>query len=350
MTDDAIPHQSSHPAGAGAVAPLAVLSLSAAVDSQPEFDEQAALISAASAEDSSVEEIALLRLLVFRRSHPDATVRTRLERFDDGQVVVRATITLRSGAISSAHAVAEGGVAGIERAEHRALGRALEFLGEAVLVNVTTADDEEIDDNESDVVNVPKDIAPTGVALDRDVWDDDDEDDIPEIVPPHPTPDSDPDLEMDAFEDEEPQPVREIPPPRFSAAPPRERPNSREQITRQSRDFPTAPNEETEPVDTELAPPPAVVDAVRRANLRRHGAGPAERGRPEPPQTTPHSQDADDAEGDPPLENYSWTAFWKVARLQGLDKMKVEQIIGEPILGLTPLQVREKLRATGHDL
>lgn len=356
MTDDAIANPSptphSHPQ------PLAVLSLSAPTNAQPEFDEHAALINAASAEDGSVEEVILLRLLVFRRAHPDAIVATRLERFDDGEVVVRAKITLGSGAGASAHAVTEGGVAGIERAEHRALGRALEFLGEAVLVNVTTQDD--ASDGETDAPPAVSPVsaeAPIGVGLDLDIWDD-------EFQSDEGVPSLEPESEPESFEDgeeaeaePEPQPLREIPPPRFSSSPPRERPNSRYREPQQHHE----PQEPQVEDGQDVAPPPAVVDAVRRANLRRQGVSQGER---EPSASTHDFSESatseststststgqDGGQEDAPLENYSWTAFWRVARPQGLDKIKVEQIIGEPITPLTPLQVREKLKAAGYDL
>lgn len=332
MTDDAIAQSSP--------ASLAVLSLSAPGDSQPDFDENAALINAASAEDSSFDEVVLLRLLVFRRSHPNAIVRTHLERFDDGQVVVQAEIILASGAATSAHAIAEGGVAGIEQAEHRALGRALEFLGEAILVSVTTQDDapDVPQDDRHTKASLAHIDTPADVTLDLDAWDDDDT-----FVGDDATPSRE--------ADPEPEPLREIPPPRFSSTPPRERPNSRDRDLRPHRETQESPPDE----EQDPAPPPAVVDAVRRANLRRHGVGHGERSQVEP---APDFQEPapiassypESGQDDAPLENYSWTAFWRVARPQGLDKIKVEQIIGEPITPLTPLQVREKLKAAGYDL
>ena len=321
---------------------LGLLSLSTPSEAQPEFDPATALVAAATAEDGSVEEIVLLRLLVLRRAHPDAIVRTHLERVEDDQVVLRAEVTLPTGASASAYATAGGGVASIERTEHRALGRALDALGEAVLVDVSRKGDESLApapealgrDDTSDAITLPD--------LD-DTWDDDEE---PAFDAPAPT-----------FSEQEPAVERDLPPSRFSPPPPRGRATSRPEPEPEPESPPARPAATT-------PPPPAVVDAVRRANLRRHGAAPqadrtpVESDAPEeidattasPSFPSRHLDDVTAEPDEPPLENYSWTAFWRVARPLGLDKMKVEQIIGSPITSLTPLQVRERLQAEGVDI
>lgn len=64
---------------------------------------------------------------------------------------------------------------------------------------------------------------------------------------------------------------------------------------------------------------------------------------PAPIETVAPQPTAD--EGDPPLEDYSWTAFWKWARKAGYqDKATVEELIGESITSLSPAQVRDALR------
>ncbi|MGN6483890.1 MAG: hypothetical protein ACTHMX_05750 [Thermomicrobiales bacterium] len=323
---------------------LGVLSLSTPSEAQPEFDPATALVAAATAEDGSVEEIVLLRLLVLRRAHPDAIVRTHLERVEDDQVVLRAEVTLSTGASASAYATAGGGVASIERTEHRALGRALDALGEAVLVDISRKGDESLApapeavgrDDSSDAIILPD--------LDDDTWEDEEE---PAFDPPTAT--SSPHAP-------EPEPERDLPPSRFSPPPPPGRATPRPEP-----DYPESPP--SRPAGT-TPPPPAVVDAVRRANLRRHGTAPQadrtpiESDAPEeidattasPSSPSRHLDDVTTEPDEPPLENYSWTAFWRVARPLGLDKMKVEQIIGTPITSLTPLQVRERLQAEGVDI
>ncbi|MGC4190995.1 MAG: hypothetical protein QM589_07510 [Thermomicrobiales bacterium] len=355
MTDAPITNRRNQPPVAGgpdeapATDSLGVLSLSSASTEQPEFDPGNALIAAATAEDGSVEEVVLLRLLVLRRAHPDAAVRTHLERVEGEQVVVRAEVTLSTGASASAYATADGGVASIERTEYRAIGRALDALGEAVLVDIAHKDNNSAAQQPANAVAEDE---PETVLPDLDDWADDE---------PYPDTLAGEDDEPEAGTGQEP-PEREIPPARFSSS---------------SQHRSTATRSEPAP-DRTTAPPPAVVDAVRRANLRRHAAGQPERQparesfeteaptdtgatiapragspRQSPPVSTPTAMRGasdDEAADEPPLENYSWTAFWRVARPLGLDKMKVEEIIGGPITPLTPLQVREKLRAAGIDI
>jgi hypothetical protein len=48
---------------------------------------------------------------------------------------------------------------------------------------------------------------------------------------------------------------------------------------------------------------------------------------------------------DPPLEDYSWTAFWNWARKLGYqNKVAVEELIGQSITSLSPAQVRNLIR------
>jgi len=336
------PHDASDAPDAPSPAGLVLLSLSSMPEAgspQAAFDPAIALVKAATAEDSSVDEVVLLRLLVLRRAHPDAVVRTRLERVDGDQIVVRASIALATGASATAFATAEGGMAAIESAERRAIGRAMDVLGEAVLLDTTRTNDEPLTPRaEPDIA----DHGQTEGTPEAMVWDDDD-----------------PDAFLPGRDGDEPAPYagreapREIPPSRFSPPPSRTRAGAAPE--RQTvRDEPTP--------TTTTAPPPAVVDAVRRANLRRHAAGQPSRGPGNEPYETDAPADIDattatpaptspvNTADDPPLEHYSWTAFWRVARPLGLDKMKVEKLIGEPITSLTPLQVREKLKAAGVDI
>jgi hypothetical protein len=74
----------------------------------------------------------------------------------------------------------------------------------------------------------------------------------------------------------------------------------------------------------------------------------------EPVHTEPHMPDAPSApvegqngvDAEPPLEDYSWTAFWKWAREHGYqNKAAVEELIEQSITSLSPAQVRNALRA-----
>lgn len=115
-------------------------------------------------------------------------------------------------------------------------------------------------------------------------------------------------------------------------------------------------------------PPPPVVDALRKASVRRQAeverppaavdepAPDAEASRPEPeirpdaaPDTgqKPGAPDAGPTD-EPDMADYTWTHFWTWARANDLStKGQVEQRIGRQIDNLTPRDVRQLLHDNG---
>jgi hypothetical protein len=151
---------------------------------------------------------------------------------------------------------------------------------------------------------------------------------------------------------------------------------------------PERPRPQPEPVmsgsdedDDEVVPPP-VVDALRRAartsqpapqprSIRPVDAGeesgppnqPAPRQQQQPGDVrftvpTPFPQRPvspepgnDDATSDPPLEDYSWTAFWRWAREKGMmRKIDIEQRIGKSVDNMNPAEIRLALSEAGVDI
>ncbi|HET8522128.1 MAG TPA: hypothetical protein VFL82_02780, partial [Thermomicrobiales bacterium] len=54
---------------------------------------------------------------------------------------------------------------------------------------------------------------------------------------------------------------------------------------------------------------------------------------------------ASEAEGEPSLEDYSWTAFWRWARPLGFENRgAIEALIGVPITNMNPAQVRDLIK------
>lgn len=122
------------------------------------------------------------------------------------------------------------------------------------------------------------------------------------------------------------------------------------------------------PVD--LEDPPAVVDALRRAARSqprairaveqsesdeapvRSATGDVRFTVPTPfPQRSQSEDGGSESTDDVPLEDYSWTAFWRWAREKGLmRKVDIEQRIGRSIDELSPAQIRIALQETGIDL
>lgn len=275
-------------------------------------------------------EAALLRIMLLRRDYPDAQIVTELvSRADSGPAIVRATITLPTGATASGHAEASGDTSALEETERRAIGRALDILGHTIII---------AEANGTQEVSTPP-RSPRAVS------------DVPaqaRQVPPA-TSDADrvPDDEEDYFDDEQ----GSDPGPDLEALPP----------TQETSASPAS----SQTPESSTAQPPSVVDAMRRANLRRRPTS----ANPNPPDDAPlpnlpQFHDSQPGQGpaasapsnpaeperEPALEDYSWTAFWRVARPQGFNKVKVEEQIGRSIDGMTPIQVREALAETGITL
>ena len=106
---------------------------------------------------------------------------------------------------------------------------------------------------------------------------------------------------------------------------------------------PAAPEPTRIPVE-QPAPEPAGVPEEPARRPQAESARPATRSAPTPVQTAVSGDD-------PPLEDYSWTAFWNWARGLGYqNKTAVEELIGQSITSLSPAQVRNLLREkTGAD-
>ncbi len=273
-----------------------------------------ALLQAGAAESAGA---ALLRVVLLRRDYPDAQITTELVQREGRGTTVRATITLPTGASASGYADAGNESSTLEETERRAIGRAIDILGHTVIV-----------------------AQPTPALAPR----------APEWQPARPavataTTTSDTETTASRIEpeyDEEPVSSSTQPqPPESIAGQPQSQPQ-----------------------------PPSVVDAMRRANLRRRPQGAAgtqmdedipqedtfrapplvrQSGEPVPP-PPPVSSTVPNEEKEPALEDYSWTAFWRVARPQGFNKVKVEERIGRSIDGMTPIQVREALADAGVTL
>lgn len=255
----------------------------------------------------------MLRLVLLREAYPEAVVGTEVVRADGEAVVIRATIALPSGAagsgIAAAHiADAREWAAAVERTETHAIARALDTLGHvldaATPVRATTRPQAP---TFPVAAPAPDHEGEAGAATAFD----------PEAEPepePEPEPAYGPEA---AMADQE----QVAPPPPVTSAPP-------------------VPAAET----------PPVIDALRRANRRGATAATAP-AQPAPARATASGPRApvhpDDDEV--PLEDYSWTAFWTRARELGLDRPTVEQRIGRPIHGLTPLQLRQALEQHGFD-
>lgn len=276
------------------------------------FDAEHALQALLQAGAAGSAEAALLRVVLLRRDYPDAQITTELVQREGRGTTVRAAITLPTGASASGYADAGNESSTLEETERRAIGRALDILGHTVIVAQPTPTLE------------PRAPAQQAARPAVATTTSDTESTASHIDPEY---------------DEEPNSSS------TQSQPP-------ESVAGQSQ-------------------PPSVVDAMRRANLRRRPQGAAgtpldedipqedtfrapppvrQGGEPVPPPPPPVSTTVANEEKEPALEDYSWTAFWRVARPQGFNKVKVEERIGRSIDGMTPIQVREALAETGITL
>lgn len=97
---------------------------------------------------------------------------------------------------------------------------------------------------------------------------------------------------------------------------------------------PLGPEPAAEPPPTQSPPSPPQVVSVRTEQAQ----APA----PVRPEATPASTAATD---DPPLEDYSWTAFWNWARGHGYaNRADLEQKLSVSINGMSPADVRVLIR------
>jgi hypothetical protein len=95
---------------------------------------------------------------------------------------------------------------------------------------------------------------------------------------------------------------------------------------------------------------------VAEATTQREPATPDARRSPEAPAAQRPGAPARPAQvqrpqgEQPAIEDYSWNAFWKWAREQGFSSREdLERVIGQPIEGLTPADVRQRVvRARGQ--
>ncbi len=184
------------------------------------------------------------RLLWLRKEHPDAAIVTDLVQYDPQLAIFKATVTLPTGGKATGYGseTAADFPDFIEKAETKAIGRALNALGYGAQFGETSRSDE------------PASERPTA-----------------------------------------PQPQRPVPLPR-----------------------------------REERPEPRAEDRPERAASR----------------TAPPGEAPSPAASDPELVDYSWSAFWPWARERGLNGPKeIEILIGQPVAGLNPAQLRDLIVA-----
>ncbi len=266
----------------------------------------------------------LPRVQWVRREHPETTIATELAHLDDRLVVVKATVTLPTGAAASDHAAEarppdDDPGAAIELAETRAIGRALDLLGYALVAVEAEARDAGQRSDTASISPVPAATSPAPRE-------------ISPSEPPEPPELSTPTSGRWSTTTRDPRPVdgggR---PPVVDAVRRIRRP---EQPDVPERATPTPVEPPAEPERQGPQRPPITLRPRSPTVPSAPGNGPAASG--------------SDSDEEPPLEDYSWSAFWRWARQHGYSSHNdLERAIGRPTQGLTPGQIRTALRDAG---
>ncbi len=246
------------------------------------------------------------RLLWLRREHPDAEILTEHVRIDEGMAIFKATVSVPTGGRATGYGSETAGDFGdfIEKAETKAIGRALNALGYGAQFS-EKGDDE--------TTPGPPERRQTPPPPDR--------------VPPPPA--------------QSRQPVAQAEPaapaaPAMATVPSQPRPAP---VVRETRDSPE-PHEDPVPIRPVAAPAagrpaPSPAATTRPASPERPARQPA------PAPTPAPAQDDDDVD----MADMTWTAFWAWARPLGYNKRgDIEQLLGYSIDTLTPAEVRAQVR------
>jgi hypothetical protein len=238
------------------------------------------------------------RLLWLRREHPDAEILTEHVQIDQTAAIFKATVTLPSGGKATGYGSETAGDFGdfIEKAETKAIGRALNALGYGAQFGERSGDEEPVVSPRSSS-GAPVRTAPS-----------------PSVSDPISAPRTDDPSSSDI------QPVPAIPPA-------------------------------TQEAGAATSTPPIDIAAgrdrggARAASPMAASVDAASEARPASTAGQDARTPAGDAGGDgtdPDLADYSWSAFWPWARGQGLNGPKaVEALISRPTAGLTPSELRQ---------
>ncbi len=258
------------------------------------------------------------RLLWLRREHPDAEIITEHVRIDDASAIFKATVIIPSGGKATGYGSETAGDFGdfIEKAETKAIGRALNALGYGA----------QFAEGDEDAPPAPP--ARGTVPSPRSAG----------VAPPPPSPRATP---VPSAPKRSAVPDQSVPVP-SSAAPIEPAPTERVDLGT------AAPTERIGPSPgSRGSSPPINFVASRDRGAAPSGAGAGGRSTV----TATRGQSRSSATGtpgadqEPELEDYSWTAFWGWARPLGYsNKREIESFLGRPLGNLSPAEVRTLVR------
>jgi hypothetical protein len=228
------------------------------------------------------------RLLWLRREHPDAEILTEHVQIDATTAIFKATVSIPGGGKASGYGSETAGDFAdfIEKAETKAIGRALNALGYGA--QFAEGDEEpQTGPSAPPARQQTPSTPPPSVAK-----------------PPLATADA-------------------------STAPPHPAPKPTPLTQRAAASRPTAPIDIASAGRERPAPEPKPATRPTLESAARPARPAAEA----------------DTDAEPPLEDYSWTAFWRWARPLGFENRgAIEALIGVPITNMNPAQVRDLIK------
>lgn len=264
------------------------------------------------------------RLVWLRSEHPDAQIVTDHVTITSDMAIFKAQVAVPGGGSATGYGSETAKDFGdfIEKAETKALGRALIALGYG-----TQFAQEFGEDDNADVATPVRAIpphpeapraerpsaAPQAAVAPR-----------PAIAPSSPRQEA---IPADIRRTSAPRPLRETDNPAPTAAEPR-------------RELPE-PSPYLDQLSAEEKAEPARPTPPRPAPLQT-APRPAPRPSPTPPVFTREPLEEEEAID---LANYGWTEFWSWARARGFnDRKSLDAIVGRPTNGMTPLEIRKQIQ------
>ncbi|HET8626469.1 MAG TPA: hypothetical protein VFL91_03570 [Thermomicrobiales bacterium] len=281
------------------------------------------------------------RLVWLRSEHPDAQITTEHVTITNDLAIFRAVVSIPGGGSASGYGSETARDFGdfIEKAETKALGRALAALGYGTQFAQDFDEDASAAavpaEGHADVLRArpipPRPEPAPAPAATR-----------PPAFTPRPEP-----IPADARRPVPVRPLREVAP---EARPPEAAPARPPATLADEPALPAAEAREVNGVDE-------VIEAPARPPERRLPR-PTATGRLSPPQPAPrptprpaaptNGAGADDATAGDDLDmaNYGWTEFWSWARSHGFsDRNALDAAVGRPTKGMTPLEIRKHIQA-----
>ncbi len=280
------------------------------------------------------------RLVWLRSEHPDAQIATEHVTITSDMAIFKARVAIPEGGSATGYGseTSKDFTDFIEKAETKALGRALIALGYGTPYSQEFGEDDVVEATppmravpaQPDAPRPERpSAAPQAAVAQR-----------PTVAPYSPRPEP---IPADTRRAAPPRPLREAEehaPAPLVAAPRREVPEPRREPT------PPAPmpfDEESAPVRP-VATRPAPIQTAPRPAPRPATPEPVATPAPSPVASfTREPLEEEDEVID--LANYGWTEFWSWARARGFnDRKSLDAVVGRPTNGMTPLEIRKQIQ------